>query len=174
MRKLLIPFAIVIAILCMNKEEKLVMPKDLIRFRVIANSNSESDQSIKKEVVKEIKPQISFLNTHSLSETRNTIQENMPLYNNIVSKSLQNTLYEDNYSIDYGLHYFPKKEYKGITFEEGNYESLVITIGDGLGENFWCILFPPLCNIDKDKTDYEYTSIVQEIVKKYNHNHKLK
>lgn len=167
MRKLLIPVAILIAILCMNKEEKLVMPKDLIRFRVIANSNSNSDQSIKKEVVKEIKPQISFLNTNSLSESRNKIKQNIKVYNQMISNTLKDTPYKEDYTIDYGLHYFPKKEYKGITFEEGNYESLVITIGDGLGENFWCILFPPLCNIDENQTDYEYTSLVQEIVKKY-------
>lgn len=173
MRKLLIPFAIIIAILCMTKEEKFVMPKDIIRFRVIANSNKIEDQDIKKEVVKQIKPVLS-LNTPSLSASRQTIQSNIPLYNNIVSNTLQNTKYKDNYVIDYGLHYFPKKEYKGITFESGNYESLVITIGDGLGENFWCILFPPLCNIDEDTTDYEYTSIVQELIKKYNHKHKLK
>lgn len=173
MRKLLIPFAIIIAILCINKEERLVMPKDIIRFRVIANSNSYSDQSIKREVVKNIKPVLS-LNTQSLLESRNTLQHNVPKYQTIVSNTLKDTIYNDNYTVDYGLHYFPKKEYKNIVFEEGNYESLVITIGDGLGENFWCILFPPLCNIDEDKTDYEYTSLIQEVIKNYKNNHKLK
>ncbi len=173
MRKLLIPFAIIIAILCINKEERLVMPKDIIRFRVIANSNSYSDQSIKREVVKNIKPVLS-LNTQSLLESRNTLQQNVPKYQTIVSNTLKDTIYNDNYTVDYGLHYFPKKEYKNIIFEEGNYESLVITIGDGLGENFWCILFPPLCNIDEDKNDYEYTSLIQEVIKKYKNNHKLK
>ena len=173
MRKLLIPFAIIIAFLCMTKEEKFVMPKDIIRFRVIANSNKVEDQDIKKEVVKQIKPILS-LNTNTLSTSRKAIKNNIPQYQSIVSNTLQDTKYKDNYTIDYGLHYFPKKEYKGLTFEEGNYESLVITIGDGLGENFWCILFPPLCNIDEDKTDYEYTTLVQEVIKKYQNNHKLK
>ena len=174
MRKLLIPFAIIIALLCINKEERLVMPKDIIRFRVIANSNNYNDQSIKREVVKSIKPQFASINTNSLLESRNTLKQNVPLYNEIVSKTLENTKYKNNYTLDYGLHYFPKKEYKNLVFEEGNYESLVITIGDGLGENFWCILFPPLCNIDEERDDYEYTSIIQEVIKKYQNNHKLK
>ena len=57
----------------------------------------------------------------------------------------------------------------GIVTEEGEYESLVITLGNGLGENFWCVLFPPLCLLDTEEEveDVEYTSFVKELIDKY-------
>jgi stage II sporulation protein R len=60
--------------------------------------------------------------------------------------------------------------YKGKTYKPDNYESLVITLGDGLGENFWCVLFPPLCLLetsDEEIDDVEYTSFIKEIIDKY-------
>ena len=65
------------------------------------------------------------------------------------------------------MNHFPKKEYKGIYYEEGEYESLVITLGEGIGENFWCILFPPLCLVDENAEDIEYSSIIKELIDKY-------
>ena len=66
--------------------------------------------------------------------------------------------------------YCKEIEYKGVIYEEGDYESLVITLGDGLGDNFWCVLFPPLCLLEAEETDtdeFEYTSFIKEIIDKY-------
>ena len=72
---------------------------------------------------------------------------------------------EQTFSINYGLNYFPEKNYKGVRYEEGNYESLVVTIGKGKGSNFWCVLFPPLCNLEVDNTeDVTYKFKVKEII----------
>ena len=91
-----------------------------------------------------------------------------------IKQEVETTLNQLNasseYTINYGMNYFPEKEYKGIKYEEGEYESLVITLGDGLGENFWCILFPPLCLLEAEETEkdeVEYTSFIQEIINKY-------
>ena len=66
------------------------------------------------------------------------------------------------------MNYFPSKEYKGVKYEEGYYESLVITLGKGEGDNWWCVLFPPLCLIEgEEDTEVEYKSIVMEILDKY-------
>ena len=66
-------------------------------------------------------------------------------------------------------YYFPKKEYKGVEYNEGNYESLVITLGEGKGDNWWCVLFPPLCLIDAEEqtSDVEYKFLVKEIIKHF-------
>ena len=48
-----------------------------------------------------------------------------------------------------GVRYIPEKTYGDITFPAGNYEALTITLGEGLGENWWCVLFPPLCLLDE-------------------------
>ena len=72
------------------------------------------------------------------------------------------------YSINFGLNYFPEKEYKGIVYEEGYYESLLITLGEGKGNNWWCVLFPPLCLLEaEENTEVEYTSLVGELLEKY-------
>ena len=87
-----------------------------------------------------------------------------------VKKLLENQNIKADYEINYGVNYFPEKEYKGITYEEGNYESIVIKLGEGTGENFWCVLFPPLCLLEveeKNNDDIEYTSFIKEIIDKY-------
>ena len=67
------------------------------------------------------------------------------------------------------MNYFPKKVYKGIIYEEGEYESLVITLGSGQGDNFWCVLFPPLCLLEgnNDTEDVTYQFFVKEMLEKY-------
>ena len=77
---------------------------------------------------------------------------------------------KENYTINYGSNYFPEKEYKGVKYEEGEYESLVVTLGDGAGENFWCVLFPPLCLLEgeeNEKDNIEYSSFIKEVIDKY-------
>ena len=78
---------------------------------------------------------------------------------------------EYSYSIDYGMHEFPLKTYKGVTYEAGEYESLLVTLGEGKGDNWWCVLFPPLCLLEADESvdtnKIEYKSFVKEILEKY-------
>ena len=69
------------------------------------------------------------------------------------------------------MNYFPEKKYKGTVYKEGEYESLVVTLGDGLGANFWCVLFPPLCLLDAEDeeqlSNVEYKSFIKELIDKY-------
>ena len=92
-----------------------------------------------------------------------------------LEKNINNTLKKENsqttFRINYGMNYFPEKEYKNVIYKEGNYESLVVEIGEAKGENWWCVLFPPLCSIDvkkEDKDFVEYKSKVLEILNHYN------
>ena len=74
------------------------------------------------------------------------------------------------YKVNFGYNYFPQKKYKGVVYEEGMYESLVITIGEGKGDNWWCVLFPPLCMMesnDENIEEVEYKSFIKEIIDKY-------
>ena len=74
-----------------------------------------------------------------------------------------------NYDINFGNNYFPDKIYKGIKYEEGNYESLVITLGNGLGHNWWCVLFPPLCLLDENNNleNAEYEFYASKLINKF-------
>ena len=76
--------------------------------------------------------------------------------------------YNIGYNIDFGYHYFPNKEYKGIEYDEGYYESILVKIGKGEGNNWWCVLFPPLCLLEaEESTEVEYKFFVQEIIDKF-------
>ena len=75
------------------------------------------------------------------------------------------------YNVNYGYNYFPEKTYRGITYNEGYYESIVISIGASEGDNWWCVLFPNLCLADyENKDDKEYKLWVVETIKKYFNN----
>lgn len=173
MKKIIVITAIIITLLSLNKEQKVIIPKDSIRFRVIANSDKKEDQNLKKKVVTNLKNSISTLEyqTKDLENSRTNIKRIIPEFSSIVEQTLIENSSNQTYKINYGMNYFPEKEYKGTKYEAGQYESLVITLGDGLGENFWCVLFPPLCLLeaeDEDSTtDLEYTSFVKEIIDKY-------
>ena len=172
MKKILIILSIIIVILSLNKTKKITIPKESIRFRVIANSNSEHDQNTKNELVKNLYQEIETINNYSkdIKTSREIINNNIHNFEKVVKNTIQNEIYKDNYDINYGENYFPEKEYKGVSYEEGNYESLVITLGDGLGDNFWCVLFPPLYLLEAEENDtnkIEYTSFIKEIIDKY-------
>lgn len=171
MKKLVIIIAIIVFILALNKQEKVIIPKEAIRFRVIASSNKEEDQVLKKKIVYELNKNIKSIEfSKDFETTRNNIKKEIPNFKKTIEETLEKMNEEKSYKIEYGMNYFPKKEYKNVIYEEGNYESLVITLGEGLGENFWCILFPPLCSMEKDieeSKNVEYKSIIKELIYKY-------
>lgn len=171
MKKTVIILAIIIAILSLTKQEKVVIPKKSIRFRVIADSNSKKDQYIKKEVVNNLRNNISKLEySNNLDNSRENIKKSIPEIKHVVEETLIKNNYNKKYDINYGMNYFPEKEYKGTVYKEGDYESLVVTLGDGLGKNFWCVLFPPLCLLEADEqdtSDIEYSSYIKEVIDKY-------
>ena len=167
MKKLIIAlFLVTVLILANKKETKVLIPEDAIRFRIIANSNSIEDQKEKIEIRNELEPIIGDIltNSNTKEETKTEINNNLYKINHVIDK------YNTKYNINYGLNFFPEKNYKGVTYKEGNYESLVITLGDGLGDNWWCVLFPPLCLLEANETNYDditYTSYIQELINKY-------
>ena len=169
MKKILIILSIVILAIIMGKEtNKVLIPSESIRIRVIGNSNNIYDQELKLKVKKELENTLykKLDNVTSINDARTIISSNMEELDSIV----KNTINSNNYSINYGYNYFPKKTYKGITYEDGNYESLVVKLGEGNGNNWWCILFPPLCMLDakySNSDNIEYKSKVLEIINAY-------
>lgn len=147
-----------------------IIPDDAIRIRIIPNSNSEYDQSIKYKVKEIIQNDMKNLltNVKNIDDARNIIKNNLDGIQDNISKTLQKNDYDLPFNVNFGFNYFPKKEFKGIVYKEGYYESVVVTLGSGLGDNWWCVLFPPLCMIEaEESTDLEYTTMVKSIIDKY-------
>lgn len=154
-----------------NKKEVVKIPDSAIRFRVLANSNSPRDQKVKEDVRDKMQQELYMLlkNTNNINEARILINDKITYFEDIVETELKGENY--SYNIDYGMHEFPEKEYEGVIYEAGEYESLLVTLGEGKGDNWWCVLFPPLClleaeeNVENDKI--EYKSFIKEILEKY-------
>lgn len=146
------------------------IPNDAIRIRIIPNSNSEEDQEIKSKVKETVQTSMYQLlkDTKGSDNARTTIKNNLDLIDLQVKKVLEQEKYKLGYTINFGYNYFPEKTYKGITYEEGMYESLLITLGKGEGDNWWCVLFPPLCLLEaEESTEVEYKTFVGELIEKY-------
>ena len=151
-------------------KNKNIISEEAIRIRVIANSNSSYDQDIKMEVKEEITEDMYELlkDVKGVDQARDVINDNLNSIDNNIDLLLKSKKYNLGYDINFGYNYFPKKIYKGIEYKDGYYESLVVTLGAGEGDNWWCVLFPPICMIEAtDSDDLEYTTLVEDLFSKY-------
>lgn len=163
MKKIIYGILIIVMILAVSKP-RYDLSGDMVRFRVIPNSNSSKDILIKEKVVNELST-LLFKDANDINETRNNVVNNLDKINNSIDKIFNENNYNLKYKVKYGMNYFPSKEYNDIRFEAGNYESLVVEIGEAKGNNYWCILYPPLCMVDYEKdTKIEYKSKIMEIL----------
>lgn len=164
-------FVIVAYLLIGNMDTSaLVIPDEAIRLRVIPNSNDEYDQSIKLKVKEELQNSVADLlkDAEGIEEARNIIENNMSNLDKKISNLLKKEEYNLGYKINFGYNYFPSKEFMGVTYDEGYYESVVVTLGEGNGDNWWCVLFPPLCLLEAEESDeVEYKFFVKELLEKY-------
>lgn len=166
----IIILVIVLGYYLMQIGEATEIPDEAIRLRVIANSDSEYDQEIKMKVSEKLQSRLYNLlkNTKGLQEAESIINKNMSNIESDIKKVLNNEGYTLGYKINYGLNYFPEKNYKGVTYKAGEYESLVVTLGEGKGKNWWCVLFPPLCILEaEESTEVEYKFFIKEMIDKY-------
>ncbi|MPQ43013.1 stage II sporulation protein R [Clostridium tarantellae] len=150
-----------------NDEEFFVetINDKMIRFHVLANSNSIKDQNLKMEVKNKIIEYITpkFNNINSIEQARDILMEN----NNDIIKIAENCIKEQGFSYKVsttlGRENFPVKVYGNITLPQGEYEAYRILIGEAKGENWWCVMFPPLCFVDVTKGEVSYEETEEKI-----------
>ncbi len=126
------------------------LSQNLVRLHVVANSDSASDQALKLKVRDAI---IEFMkdklaNSKDINETRAIINANLKDIEQLSVKVIKEN--NSNYGVEasMGNYSFPTKTYGDIALPAGEYQALKVVIGDGVGANWWCVLFPPLCFID--------------------------
>ena len=163
---LLILGLIIIGVYSQNQTE-LSIPDSSIRLRVIRNSNNSKDINIKEQVKDYLETDIYTLlkNTDNINSARTIINNNIPKIETNIDNIFKENNYNIPYEINFGLNYFPEKTYNGKVYAEGEYESLVIYIGQAEGDNWWCVLFPNFCLIDINE-DTEYKSYFKELINK--------
>lgn len=165
-----------ISVLPVNGEEKIY--SDLIRLHVIANSDSEDDQTLKLKVRDAILESAEALELDGgKANAQRLIIGGKSTLLAAANQVIENEGYNYPVRIEIGEERYPERDYEGFTLPEGEYTSLRVIIGEGAGHNWWCVLYPPLCTaiagereetfISAGFTDDQYRAITESEKKTY-------
>lgn len=126
------------------------IPEESIRLRILANSDSVEDQALKRHVRDAIVEQMNtwVMGPTTLEEARVIVNNRMPELEEAVAKEIERYGYDYTFHVELGTVPFPAKMYGNKVYPAGEYEALRVTIGEGAGQNWWCVLFPPLCFVN--------------------------
>lgn len=143
----------------------------IIRFHVIANSDTVEDQALKLKVRDKVLEYISpkLKDCSDINASRKILLENDENIKKIAEGVVKNNEYTYGVKTQLSNENFPVKTYGNITLPQGKYEAYRIIIGSGEGQNWWCVMFPPLCFVDitkgevaKKETESEMKKVLSE------------
>jgi stage II sporulation protein R len=152
---------------------------EIIRFHVIANSDSTEDQTLKIKIKEAVTAYLEPLlkDTDSTTQARELLNNQLPYLKDLADSIIFENGFTYTSRASISNDYFPLKVYGDLSLPPGDYEALRIELGEAKGQNWWCIMFPPLCFIDatysvvpkesKNQlkhflTEDEYTSILSK------------
>ncbi len=141
----------------------LSLPKaedyDYLRIHIRANSNSQIDQSVKYKVkdsiVDYLTPWLCSVKTKQQAiEVVNKEKVNMQ---NIGKKVLKENGFNYSVNVKIANEYFPTRTYNNTTLESGYYDAVIVELGDAVGDNWWCVMYPPLCFVGENTNENKIT-----------------
>ena len=143
-----------------------------LRVHIRANSNNEKDQDVKYKVkaavVDYLTPKIAAGST--FKEVYNLLESNLTNIECVADKVLNENGFTYTSSAKLNEEYFPTRSYNEYTLNNGFYDALIINLGTGKGDNWWCVVYPPLCFIGAEgtgRTDIKYKSKFVEIIQNF-------
>lgn len=144
----------------------------IFRLHIIANSNSAEDQAVKLEVRDAVlEYEAENLDAVSAAKTREELITHGAELLEIIEGVLRSNGFDYGAQMLVGTFPFPDREYNGVLYPAGDYDAFRVILGDGAGENWWCVMFPPLCilksdngKIDTDET-IEFESVFVKLFK---------
>lgn len=174
MKKILIVIALVLTVAAtvfivkVSSVEKTEAYADFLRIHVRANSNSAEDQQVKYEVKDEVVKFITPFVKECVDKERaiEVMNELLPEIEKVCDKALRERGYTYGARAQIRDEKFPTRVYGDLTLDEGVYDALIIELGSGTGDNWWCVIYPPLC-FTSASADVEYRSIIADIINKF-------
>lgn len=143
---------IYIALLSFNYSKAISsnLSDSVFRLHIIANSDSSADQELKLKVRDKIIEYMNTLTSNSSDkkDVISIVNNHLDSFKEIALNTIKENGYNYDVNIEIGNFHFPTKSYGDISFPAGNYNALKIEIGDAIGQNWWCVLFPPLCFVN--------------------------
>ena len=152
MRKYLFRVGICLMAVClvwtwMLFKDRQKLRRELIRFHVVAASDAPEDQAVKLQVRDAVISafQEELQNLQDVEQAKAYLQENLPKIQTVANHVLKQAGFDDTASVSLCLEEFATRVYDTFTLPAGLYESLRIVIGEGEGQNWWCVMFPSFC-----------------------------
>jgi len=141
---------------------------DYLRIHVRANSNEQIDQSVKYIVKDEV---VKFITPYAAqcvdkATAMQVIKDIIPQIEEVCDRTLKENGFEYTSRAEVRCEEFPTRVYGDLTLEAGLYDALIIELGSGTGDNWWCVIYPPLC-FTSGTADVEYRSAIYDIIKKF-------
>ena len=141
---------------------------DYLRIHVRANSNSQVDQSVKYIVKDEV---VRFITPYAAQCTDKeravkVISQILPEIEEVCDEVLKEHGFSYKSRASVRAEEFPTRVYGDLTLESGIYDALIIELGSGTGDNWWCVIYPPLC-FTSGTADIKYRSAIMDIINKF-------
>lgn len=145
----------------------------VLRLHVIGNSDSAFDQSVKLKVKDKVSAIMAEEGVASFDEAMALAKNNEELILETANTVLRENGADYEATMEVGTYHFPEKTYGNATFKEGNYNAVRIKLGEAEGENWWCVMFPPICFLDAGEGEFDlnakenvrFKSLLAEILK---------
>lgn len=161
-------FIIIATVVCVGSIQPAQAENEYLRIHVRANSNDEVDQAVKykvkDEVVKYITPYAAqCVDKKTAMELISSILGDIE---NVCDSVLKQNGFSYKSKASVKSEEFPTRVYGDLTLEAGLYDALIIELGSGTGDNWWCVIYPPLC-FTSATTNVNYRSAIYDIVRKF-------
>ena len=164
----LVLIIIIATVVCATAIKPAQVENEYLRIHVRANSNDEADQTVKykvkDEVVKFITPfAAECVDKESAMDIISSILDKIE---DVCDRVLRQNGFSYKSRASVRSEEFPTRVYGDLTLEAGLYDALIIELGSGTGDNWWCVIYPPLC-FTSATTDVNYRSAIYDIVRKF-------
>lgn len=141
---------------------------EYLRIHVRANSNEQTDQSVKYIVKDEV---VKFITPYAAQcvdkqTAIKVISAILPQIEDVCDRTLKEHGFDYTSKAQIRAEKFPTRNYGELTLDEGVYDALIVELGSGTGDNWWCVIYPPLC-FTSATANVEYRSLIYDIIKKF-------
>ena len=179
MKKFIVCFMVLISIFSLvgcglkgNESIETLNASEYLRIHIRANSNSMEDQNVKylvkDKVVEYLTPIIA--NSTDKLDMQNTISKNLQNIENVADSVLRENGFEYSSNAYFNNEFFPTRTYGNTTLEADYYDAIIVELGSASGNNWWCVVYPPLCFLNAEETStasFKYKSLIKELIDKF-------
>lgn len=159
-RRLPIFLLVALALLPFRAHQLNPAAADVLRLHILANSDSETDQTVKLRVRDALRP--LFEARQNYEDARTFLESSGAVLQTTAERVLAENGMDYTVQLSLGREAFPERIYDGKTFPAGTYDALIVRLGKGAGHNWWCVLFPPLCIVTEDGEPVDLETVEPE------------